>query len=241
MEYNSKDPIHITAPLPLMILSNIDRVQALLNAELITEADLKPNWKEELDNLQLNGISWLYHFSPKCNLTSILTRGLMSRAYALTCGIHISQYGGNQISHDQSNSFGYADFIHLCFCQDHPMMLRVAQDTKQNLVLFAIDPIVIAFNGTQLTDQNAASNDHQPISSLGSMPSKVIAATKQRYVPRSSSIFSYHQAEVMVQQYIPPFLIADYTEVKFFDSSASSAVGDASAASTEAKQAKDAD
>ena len=149
-------------------------------AELITEADLKDNWAEELDNLQLNGISWLYHFSPKCNLTSILTRGLMSRAYALTCGIHISQYGGNQISHDQSNSFGYADFIHLCFCQDHPMMLRVAQDTKQNLVLFAIDPIVIAFNGTQLTDQNAASNDHQPISSLGSMPSEVIAATKQR-------------------------------------------------------------
>lgn len=214
MEYNSKDPIHITAPLPLMILSNIDRVQALLNAELITEADLKPNWKEELDNLQLKGVSWLYHFSPKCNLTSILQYGLMSRTYASACGITINQCGGNQLSHYLSDKFGYEDLIHLCFCTDHPMMFRVVQETKQPLVLFAIDPIVIAFKGTQLTDQNAASNAHQSIDSLVSMPNEVIAATKQHYVSRSSGIFGYHQAEVMVKQYIPPFFISAYKEVE---------------------------
>ncbi|HIX56123.1 MAG TPA: DUF4433 domain-containing protein [Candidatus Anaerobiospirillum pullistercoris] len=249
MEYTSDSYIQRTAPLLLVIRPHTERLQALLNAKLITEADLKTNWKEELDNLPLKGIPWLYHFSPKCNLTSILTHGLMSRAYASASGITISQYGGNQISHDQSDSFGYTDFIHLCFCQDHPMMFRVAQETKQNLVLFAIDPIVIAFKGTQLTDQNAASNAHQTISSLGSMPSEVIEATKQRYVSRSSGIFGYHQAEVMVKQYIPPFLIADYMEVKYFAtpvsiSSVPSAVGDASAAgatSTETKQPEDAD
>ena len=245
MEYNSKDNVHITSPLPLVIPSNIDRVQALLDNELITESDLKPNWKEELTDLHSKGVSWLYHFSPKCNLDSILEHGLMSRTYAPACGITINQCGGNQISHYLSDKFGYTDLIHLCFCTDHPMMYRVAQETKQPLVLFAIDPIVIAFNGTQLTDQNAASNAHQSVNSVGSIPDEVIAATKQRYVSRSSGIFGYHQAEVMVKQYIPPFLITAYKEVPVIvpitKLSVASATSDADAANAEAKQTEDAD
>ena len=57
MEYNSKDNVHITSPLPLVIPSNIARVQALLDNELITESDLKPNWKEELTDLHSKGVS----------------------------------------------------------------------------------------------------------------------------------------------------------------------------------------
>ena len=191
----------------------IVRVHALLNSKLIKESDLKPNWKEELSDLQLKGISWLYHFSPECNLGSILEHGLVSREYASEAGITLKQYGGNQISHNQSNSFGYVDFVHRCFCTDRPMMPRVVRDSNQYLLLFYIDPIVIAFNSTQLTDRNAAANAHQPMNSLVNMSSDVIEATQKQYVSRNSSIFEPHQAEVMVKHCVPPYLIKYYEKV----------------------------
>jgi hypothetical protein len=94
----------------------------------------------------------LYHFTDIRNIPSIKEHGLLSLAELKRRSIEIPAAGGNQWSHDADCRMGLAEYVHLCFFNQHPMEFIAKRDGRINESAFLkINPIVLQWEGVRVT------------------------------------------------------------------------------------------
>ncbi|MBI5128513.1 MAG: DUF4433 domain-containing protein [Rhodopseudomonas palustris] len=99
----------------------------------------------------IDKIPCLYHFTDRRNLDSIKAQGgLHPLAELEKKGVVIPAAGGNQWSRDADAFKGMGKYVHLCFCEEHPMEFRARQDGRITESIFLkIDPSVLKFEGVK--------------------------------------------------------------------------------------------
>lgn len=170
----------------------------------------KDNYAAYQQILNDNGITYLYHFTDRRNLSSIKEYGgLYSWKYCELHGIHIPYPGGDNNSRLLDASFKLENYVRLSFCEDHPMSWRLQQQ-GYDLVLLKIKVDVAWSQNALYSDINAADPRHVHGGSLENLKSIDFSATKQHYVSRESPFFKKHQAEVMIKTFIPVDCIVNF-------------------------------
>lgn len=97
----------------------------------------------------LTRIKNLYHFTDRRSLPSIKRLGgLLSLAHLKAGGHVIAAPGGNDWSHEADERIGLDRYVHLCFCNQHPMEYAARQDLRINASVFLeIDSAVLKVSG----------------------------------------------------------------------------------------------
>ncbi|MDR2653507.1 MAG: DUF4433 domain-containing protein [Prevotellaceae bacterium] len=163
----------------------------------------KDNWQEFQQVLIRNGITTLYHFTDRTNISSIKKHGgLYSWYYCDKHDITISYPGGDELSRQLDIRYNLQDFVRLSFCNDHPMMWRLQQNGR-NLVTLEVKVDVSYFKNTCFSDINATDSDHTHGSNLQDLKRIDFMAVKRKSVSREDADFKTHQAEVLVKTCIP--------------------------------------
>ncbi len=157
--------------------------------------------------LRKNGITCLYHFTAMENIDSIRRCGGL---YSLGClaekiekeQMPIPVTGGDGFSIKRDFNNGLANYVHLSFCQNHPM-LKKRKDNGVILVILEIDIEVATWEGTFYSNMNASDNGCSFGSSAHDMKNLVdFDAVKQK--PKGYNInYKHYQAEVLVKDFIP--------------------------------------
>lgn len=157
--------------------------------------------------LRKKGITCLYHFTAMENIDSIRRCGGL---YSLGClaekiekeQMPIPVTGGDGFSIKRDFNNGLANYVHLSFCQNHPM-LKKSKDNGVLLVILEIDIEVATWEGTFYSNMNASDNGCSFGSSAHDLKNLVdFDAVKQK--PKGYNINDKHyQAEVLVKDFIP--------------------------------------
>ena len=148
-----------------------------------------------------NGITYLYHFTPRVNLQSIRNHGgLFSWKYCETHSIKIPAPGGDMQSRGLDQQHGLEDYVRLSFCNDHPMAYRLR---NMDLVLLKIKVDVAWLKGTLYSDINAAAMNHHHGPGLKDLQRVKFTAVKRHYLTKDDDDFGPHQAEVLVKTHVP--------------------------------------
>jgi len=99
---------------------------------------------------------WLFHFTDPRNLASIEQHGLLSVQQLARQAIVPPAPGGNQWSHDADARIGMDGYVHLCFCDQHPMEYRARQDGRIGAATFLrVLPAVLDIPGVMFADDVA--------------------------------------------------------------------------------------
>mgnify|MGYP001774900712 CR=1 FL=1 len=180
-----------------------ERVQQELALGKLQANDLKPNWNSYLDIIQHNNISHLYHFTAAKNINQIKqSGGLLSWYAAEQKSLNVPVFGGDNLSRNLDRRYGNHDYVHLSFCDDHPMSYRLKQNGEEVVVL-EINPIVAVLKDTIFSDINAADRSHHQGGNIEDLQRINFEATRMRFVSRDDPNFKPHQAEVMVKRFLP--------------------------------------
>ena len=180
-----------------------DIVKNACNSGLLKYSELKPDWASYSKILKQNNISALYHFTSSKNIPQIKqSGGLLSWYASVTRNNDVSIYGGDSLSRNLDKRFGNHDYVHLSFCDDHPMSYKLKQ-AGEHVVWLEISPVVILLKDTIFSDINAADSNHHQGGSISDLKRINFDATKMHYLQRNDINFKPHQAEVMVKTFLP--------------------------------------
>lgn len=167
----------------------------------------KAEAQEILRYLQNNGVTCFYHFTDRKNLISIKKHGgLLSWKYCEENNITIPNPGGDSLSRQLDCSHNLQNYVRVSLCDDHPMAYRCHQEGA-DLVLLKISIDVATFSDTIFCDMNATDGGHSKGRNLDDLRKIDISATRRHYVSRNDDDFKPHQAEVMVNTFIPEHYI----------------------------------
>ncbi len=109
--------------------------------------------------LRQYGITSLYHFTDRSNLTTIEAYGLQSLDNIFQKNIAVSRFGADSLSHDLDRSFGLHRFVHLSFIKDHPMYhVAKSRGSIVDPVWLEIDISVLFAETTCVSDKVANGN-----------------------------------------------------------------------------------
>ena len=165
--------------------------------------NLKSNHLAIRNHLSSNNIRYLYHFTDRRNLDSIIKHGgLYSWNYCDTHNIAIPYAGGDSTSRSLDCRYDLEDYVRLSFCDDHPMTYRLSQN-GYDLVLLKIKVEVAELEATLFSDMNATDNNCNYGGTLADLQRVDLNATKQHYLSKTDPLFKKHQAEVLVKTFIP--------------------------------------
>ena len=158
------------------------------------------------DVLLDNKVKYLYHFTDKGNIESIIKLGgLYSWEYLLNNKIFIPFPGGDQLSRMLDSRFKLADYVRTSFCSDHPMKFVATKEGRiHNPVVLKIDPCIVTFRDTLFSDMNATSTNHHRGKKLEDLKRiRFDICLSKNYFNLSDAEKPYYQAEVMVKRFIP--------------------------------------
>jgi chemotaxis protein histidine kinase CheA len=176
--------------------------QALLN-ELLKK---KPNWEEFQKVLQDNGITTLYHFTDRANISSIKENGgLYSWSYCNGNGIDIPYPGGDSLSRDLDTRYNLQDYVRASFTRNHPMMYVARNEGRiQNSVILTISLEVAYLGQTRFANMNATRNGHKQGPIIDYLKAIHFETVKSpSHFDLEDSEKPYFQAEVLVKTWIP--------------------------------------
>ena len=190
-----------------------DIVRNACNSGLLKYSELKPDWASYSKILIQNNINVLYHFTASKNIPQIKQSGGLFSWYAsVTRNNDVSIYGGDFLSRNLDRRFGNHDYVHLSFCDDHPLSYKLKQ-AGEHVVLLEISPVVILLKDTIFSDINAADSNHHQGGSISDLKRINFDATKMHYLQRNDINFKPHQAEVMVKTFLPKKYILNLENV----------------------------
>jgi hypothetical protein len=151
-----------------------------------------------------HGISKLYHFTDRSNLSSInYQNGLRSWRSLEALGIKIPAPGGSDFSRKLDQKKHLEDYVRLSFHPDQPMMFVVQNDGRvPNPVILEIDPAVMTWERTQFSNVNAAAGYAEVGGGLQDLK-KIRFDIILNGTWRDESEKHLFQAEVLVRNYIP--------------------------------------
>jgi len=129
--------------------------QANLIREQVLERQRKKN--QHLDNF---GINYLYHMTHRDNLEKILQVGLKSHNYARQNNLMQNDIANNDVNDrrnrvEQIHNRSLHDYVPLYFNPKNSMLF-VRRNIQNNIVILAIDRLIIYAENTIFTDGNAA-------------------------------------------------------------------------------------
>ena len=103
----------------------------------------------------------LYHFTDRANLSSIETRGLLSKKQMREKGWWPPPAtGGNELSWRLDTENGIDSYVSLCFTRDHGMAYHAKKDGRlPNLIYLAIAPEVLEIDGALIALEVANATD----------------------------------------------------------------------------------
>ncbi len=170
-----------------------------------------------LQELQKQGIEYLYHFTDIRNLSSIKEqKGLYSRGYCEKHNINIPKPGGDKTSTNLDKIYGLEDYVRLCFVKDHPMSCKLQKSRipvqignylywiyDYRLVWLKIKIDVALAKETLFSDMNATKNGHHHGSTFVDFQMIDFEAVKALHPKNDSPLYHKHQAEVLVKTFIP--------------------------------------
>jgi len=171
---------------------------------IVEKADVALNDRFTIRKLLYNNkITCFYHFTSRKNIVSICQHGgLYSWHYLKTHQIDIPLQGGGELSQGLDRYKGVADYVHLSFCENHPMAYHLIQE-GEDIVVLKISTDVALLDGTMFTDMNAVDSQCSCAAGLEGLQKVNIAATKEKYLSSDNPLFKYKQAEILVKTHIP--------------------------------------
>ena len=110
--------------------------------------------------------------------------------------------GGGELSQGLDRYNGVADYVHLSFCNDHPMAYRHIQN-GEDIVVLKISTEVAMLDGTMFSDMNAVDSRAHCAPGLKGLEQVDFVATSKRYVKGDDPLFKYKQAEILVKTHVP--------------------------------------
>lgn len=180
-------------------------IELELNEKKLLEK-YKYDWKLYRKFLIKNNINYLYHFTDRSNLDSIIKNGgLYSWKYCLNNRIQINNPGGDELSHHLDKRAGLDNYIRLSFTANHPMMYYALKNRSIiNPVILKIDAEVIYWLNSKYSDTNAASKNctiGDNFDLLSIIDIKTIKTVDYFNSPIEKKKF--YQAEILVKENIP--------------------------------------
>ena len=175
-----------------------------INHLIVEKADVALNDRFIIRKLLYNNrITCFYHFTSRKNIDSICQHGgLYSWHYLKTHQIDIPLQGGGELSQGLDRYKGVADYVHLSFCENHPMAYHLIQE-GEDIVVLKISTDVALLDGTMFTDMNAVDSQCNCAVGLDGLQKVNFAATKEKYLSKDDSLFKYKQAEILVKTHVP--------------------------------------
>ncbi len=115
------------------------------------------NIKKTLENY---GITSLYHFTDKENLTSIEKYGLQSLSNIIKLNIDVKHFGAEELSHKLDKTKGLDKYVHISFIKDHPMYyISKSRGNLKNPVWIEFDASILYEKTTLFCDTVANSTN----------------------------------------------------------------------------------
>ena len=153
--------------------------------------------------LYKNNIPYFYHFTSRKNLASIREHGgLYSWLYLTKHEIPIPVQGGGELSRGLDRYNGIADYVHLSFCESHPMAYHHKQ-SGEDIVVLKISIEVALVADTKFSDMNAVDSKCRCEQGLQGLKLVNFAATKEKFLTNDNPLFKYKQAEILVKTHVP--------------------------------------
>lgn len=175
----------------------------------------KFDWKLYRKFLKRNKVEYLYHFTDKSNLKSIInSNGLYSWKYCLENNIIIDKPGGDDLSRKLDTYANLENFIRLSFTPNHPMMYYALKKNRiSNPIILKLDIELIYWLNSKYSDGNATSKNSKignNYESLSIIDFKALRKTDYLNAPIEKK--KYFQAEVMIKEHIPKKYIKEIYE-----------------------------
>lgn len=172
----------------------------------------KENWVDFESALDKNDIKYLYHFTDKKNINSIIKNGgLYSWYYCDKNKIDIPSPGGSVSSRKNDTINNKTDFVRLAFNKNHPMLYIAKKDGRiEKECWLKINREVVYFENTEFSDKNAAAfksykpNIGKDLRYLTNIRFDILR--KGVTIPHyklSADEKPFNQAEILVKSWIP--------------------------------------
>lgn len=159
-----------------------------------------------------HGVEYIYHFTAIENLNSIVEKGgLFSRKYLEENEIEIPFAGGNSLSHSLDSKLFLDNYVHLSFCERHPMGWCVKQrNESEKIIVLKISINILDKPGILFCNMNATKNLQCKIidQGLNGIRSVNFDAVNMKYVSHDMNEYDFHQAEIMIPRCV---------ELEYFD------------------------
>ncbi|MDC0839517.1 DarT ssDNA thymidine ADP-ribosyltransferase family protein [Limnoraphis robusta] len=141
-----------------------------------------PYLKKQLAREYLNklGIKYLYHMTHVANLNSILKNGLLSHNQSHEGGFIQTDISMEEAQEWRKEWHGYVPF----YFNPRNTMLYKRRELQNQIVMLAIDPMLILEEGTWFSDGNVAAvatNVYNDIAMLEQLPWEIIKASSWNY------------------------------------------------------------
>jgi len=175
----------------------------------------KYDWKLYRKFLNKSKIDFVYHFTDKSNLESIIkNNGLFSLKAIEKNNIIISKSGGNELSHKLDRKKHLENYIRLSFTPKHPMMYFAMNDGRINEpVILKINSEVIYWLESKYSDNNATNRLAKIGDDFKSLPLSEIEIIKNiDYFDSPEEYKKYYQAEILIKEKIPLEYIENISE-----------------------------
>lgn len=164
---------------------------------------IKENSTQIIEYLKENEIKYFYHFTDITNLSLIKeSGGLYSRRYCEVNGIAIPRAGGNDLSYELDKRCCLDDYVHLSFCESHPMAYKLYLEGA-TLVLLRINIEVATFLETKFSNMNTTDQFVKCGNTIADLKRVNISATQRYSVNRKDKDYSEHQAECLIKTFLP--------------------------------------
>lgn len=166
----------------------------------------KYDWKLYHKFLKRGNINYIYHFTDKANISSIIeNQGLYSFKSCVERGLKITKPGGDALSQRLDRKAGLDDFIRLSFTEKHPMMFYALNEGRiSDPVVLKINPEVIYWLESKYSDRNATSKSARIGDDFNSLPLNEIDLIRNvEYFDSPEEYKNFYQAEILVKHHIP--------------------------------------
>ena len=163
----------------------------------------KSNKEEIRQYLQANGIQYLYHFTEKEKIQSIIKYGgLFSYKRAFDESIAMPVREDMALTRDIDARMGLEDYVRTSFCPRLPK-IKERQAEGAELVLLKIDLDVALFDETLYTDIEATQSNMKHGGDFDDLKKVNLKATQKDISRPEDDDYWQRQAEVLIKGFIP--------------------------------------
>ena len=183
--------------------------------------NFSPAYKSDKDEirkyLQANGIQYLYHFTEKQKIQSIIKYGgLFSYKRAFDESIAMPVREDMALTRDIDAKLGLEDYVRTSFCSRLPK-IKERQAEGAELVLLKIDLDVALFEATLYTDMEATQPGMKYGADFDDLKKVNISAIKKDISKPEDNDYWQRQAEVLIKGFIPVKYIVNVNSPEILD------------------------